>query len=68
MNPEIPSSPEATENYIMQANLVTALLLAVETLRKREAHLGEDYRSCLRAGLEDVLDGYVAGDPIVIRY
>lgn len=48
------SAPQAG-GYILADNLRSALLLAIENLKAREVRLAENYRSALRAGLEQNL-------------
>ncbi len=53
-------------NTILEANLRSALAIAIKTLTEREERIAPGHRSALRAGFEDVLDAARAGEPIVI--
>lgn len=55
------------ENYILEANLRSALEIAVDVLTKREKGFGYVLPSALRAGLQDNLNKMRAGQPLSIR-
>ncbi len=59
-------SCDALANTILEANLRTALAIAIDNLAEGEARVSPAYKSALRAGFEDVLDAARAGEPIVI--
>jgi len=54
------------DNYILEANLYDALVLAVRTLKEREAKVSPTFCSTFRAGLEMNLANIRAGYPLRI--
>ncbi len=54
-------------NYILEANLLVALEVAVLALKEKEAGYGPDFCSSFRAGLQDALAAHDKGNPIVIK-
>lgn len=53
-------------NTILEANLHSALAIAIDILAEREARISPTFRSAQRAGFEDVLKAAREGQPIEI--